>query len=241
MAPQLGGLVDYATSGTEKALDVLQKAACQSLLSRADKGLDTVIGEGGVKVSGGEKQRLSIARALLRQPHLLVFDEATAALDNQTEREVTDAIAKWYSARARPDSGGSFIHGNMRLDNVLEVGKRVAFLDFEHCGAGPFYQDLARPVTHLLQVSAIAPFPRIRIIRCLNAYLKEYGRIHPFDWHELSVYVGARMSRYYLETQNSGMLATRIGGFPVSRSRIGALTTSVLKGGVERAVLGLWR
>jgi len=73
-------------------LDVLQKAACQSLLVRADKGLDTMIGEGGVKVSGGEKQRLSIARALLRRPNLLVFDEATSSLDSLTEEEISGTI-----------------------------------------------------------------------------------------------------------------------------------------------------
>ena len=50
-----------------ECLDVLHRAAADSLLARADKGLDTLIGEGGVKVSGGEKQRLSIARALLRK------------------------------------------------------------------------------------------------------------------------------------------------------------------------------
>ena len=76
----------------EECLTVLKRAACQSLLDRADKGLDTVIGEGGVKVSGGEKQRLSIARALLRQPDILVFDEATSSLDSITEEEITETI-----------------------------------------------------------------------------------------------------------------------------------------------------
>ncbi len=76
----------------EDCMKVLQKAACQTLLARADKGLDTVIGEGGVKVSGGEKQRLSIARALLRQPNILVFDEATSSLDSITEEEITETI-----------------------------------------------------------------------------------------------------------------------------------------------------
>jgi ATP-binding cassette subfamily B protein len=76
----------------EECLDVLRKAACHTLLARAHKGLDTVIGEGGVKVSGGEKQRLSIARALLRRPHLLVFDEATSSLDSLTEEEIGETI-----------------------------------------------------------------------------------------------------------------------------------------------------
>lgn len=76
----------------EECYEVLRKAACNSLLARVDKGLDTMIGEGGVKVSGGERQRLSIARALLRYPKILVFDEATSALDSLTEEEINQTI-----------------------------------------------------------------------------------------------------------------------------------------------------
>jgi len=82
----------------EEILDVLKKASCNTLLARADKGLDTLIGEGGVKVSGGEKQRLSIARALLRNPYLLIFDEATSSLDSLTEEEITNTI-KYVSSQ----------------------------------------------------------------------------------------------------------------------------------------------
>lgn len=80
------------TATDEECMEALNKAACQSLLDRAEKGLDTVIGEGGVKVSGGEKQRLSIARALLRKPNLLIFDEATSSLDSLTEQEISKTI-----------------------------------------------------------------------------------------------------------------------------------------------------
>ncbi len=74
--------------------EALHKASCDNLLSRAEKGMDTMIGEGGLKLSGGEKQRLSIARALLRHPHLLIFDEATSSLDSITEEEITNTIRR---------------------------------------------------------------------------------------------------------------------------------------------------
>lgn len=76
----------------EECLGALRKSAADSLLKRAEKGIDTIIGEGGVKISGGEKQRLSIARALLRKPSILIFDEATSSLDSITEEEITNTI-----------------------------------------------------------------------------------------------------------------------------------------------------
>ena len=78
----------------EELYDVLNRSSCQNLLARAENGLDSTIGEGGIKISGGEKQRLSIARAILRNPKLLIFDEATSALDSITEEEINMTIRK---------------------------------------------------------------------------------------------------------------------------------------------------
>ena len=83
----------------EECLLALRQAAADNLLARAPLGLDTIIGEGGVKVSGGEKQRLSIARALLRKPTLMVFDEATSALDSLTEEEIGKTVRELSGSR----------------------------------------------------------------------------------------------------------------------------------------------
>jgi ATP-binding cassette subfamily B protein len=85
----------------EELMTVLKKAACHTLLNRASNGLYTTIGEGGIKLSGGEKQRLSIARALLRHPRLLIFDEATSALDSITEEEVTETIRSLSASKSQ--------------------------------------------------------------------------------------------------------------------------------------------
>ncbi len=81
------------SDATEQQIrDALHKAACDDLVARSSKGIDTIIGEGGMKLSGGEKQRISIARAILRRPRLLIFDEATSSLDSLTEQDITNTI-----------------------------------------------------------------------------------------------------------------------------------------------------
>jgi ATP-binding cassette subfamily B protein len=121
----------------DECMLALQRAACGSLLARASNGLDTVIGEGGVKVSGGEKQRLSIARALLRRPDLLVFDEATSSLDSITEEEITETIRdvsvlKDHITILIAHRLSTIMHADtiyvLEKGNIIESGKHIDLL-----------------------------------------------------------------------------------------------------------------
>lgn len=123
-----------------ECLEALRRAACGPLLARAEQGLDTVIGEGGVKVSGGEKQRLSIARALLRRPELLVFDEATSSLDSLTEEEISttiravagshDVITILIAHRLSTVLHADRIHV-LERGRIVETGAHAALLDLK--------------------------------------------------------------------------------------------------------------
>jgi ATP-binding cassette subfamily B protein len=112
----------------EEVLDALHKASCEQLLDSSPKGIDTTLGEGGMKLSGGEKQRISIARALLRHPRLLIFDEATSSLDSLTEEEITNTIRSLSSNKDQitiliAHRLSTIMHADMIY--VLEKGKIV--------------------------------------------------------------------------------------------------------------------
>ncbi|WPV67627.1 ABC transporter ATP-binding protein [Chitinophaga sp. LS1] len=83
----------------EEMIEALHKAAATPLLTRSSQGLNTLLGEGGLKLSGGEKQRISIARSLIRHPRLLIFDEATSALDSLTEEAITETVRSISASR----------------------------------------------------------------------------------------------------------------------------------------------
>ncbi|MBL8008133.1 MAG: ABC transporter ATP-binding protein [Ignavibacteria bacterium] len=124
----------------EECYEVLIKAACQTLLERADNGIDTLIGEGGVKVSGGEKQRLSIARALLRKPNLLIFDEATSALDSLTEEGINKTIREISSGQSHitimiAHRLSTIMHADviyvLEKGNIVESGRHQELLELK--------------------------------------------------------------------------------------------------------------
>lgn len=121
----------------EELLHALEQASCQNLLKRAENGLETTIGEGGIKVSGGEKQRLSIARAILRHPNLLIFDEATSALDSITEEAINETI-KSISNQDRitvliAHRLSTIMHADkifvLEKGNIIEQGKHQELVD----------------------------------------------------------------------------------------------------------------
>jgi ATP-binding cassette subfamily B protein len=122
----------------EEMLAALHKASCTQLLARSAHGINTLLGEGGLKLSGGEKQRISIARALIRHPRLLIFDEATSALDSLTEEAITDTVRSISERREQINiliahRLSTIMHADtiyvLEKGKVVETGTHAALLE----------------------------------------------------------------------------------------------------------------
>jgi len=131
------GMADSQIDEHRLAAAVTQ-ARLDEVVSAMPQRLDTVVGENGVRLSGGQRQRVAIARALYHDPPVLFFDEATAALDNQTEREVTDAIANVHGTR-------TVIAIAHRLSTVKNCDVLIYLRDGRLAGVGTYSELITDP------------------------------------------------------------------------------------------------
>ena len=141
------GIPDGAIDETRLAQAVSQ-ARLDEVIAALPQKLETVIGENGVRLSGGQRQRVAIARALYHDPPVLVFDEATAALDTQTEREVTEAIAHLrHGHGGHPDVAGprTLIAIAHRLSTVKDCDQLIYLRDGRLEGLGTYQELLQDP------------------------------------------------------------------------------------------------
>src|SRR6188474_1484414 len=132
------GIADGAVDEARLAAAVTQ-ARLDEVVALLPARLDTVVGENGVRLSGGQRQRVAIARALYHDPPVLFFDEATAALDNQTEREVTEAIANVHGTR-------TVIAIAHRLSTVKHCDVLIYLRDGRLAGMGTYAELITDPL-----------------------------------------------------------------------------------------------
>ena len=150
----------------EEMMDALHKAACDDLLSRSAHGIDSLIGEGGMKLSGGEKQRISITRALLRRPRLLIFDEATSALDSLTEEDITNTLRDISMSKDQisiliAHRLSTILHADLiyvlEKGKIIETGSHESLLDQKGLYSAMWRQQIGErrnPVNTIKQVTS---------------------------------------------------------------------------------------
>lgn len=121
-------LIARPNATDEELVAACRAAQLQSLIQTLPEGYQTVVGEMGYRLSGGERQRLAIARAILKQPRLLIMDEPTSSLDSMTERSIRDALTSMRSG----GSGATMIVIAHRLSTIL-AADRIFVIDGGRC------------------------------------------------------------------------------------------------------------
>jgi len=155
----------------EQMMDALHKASCDGILSRSAPGIDTLIGEDGMMMSGGERQRISIARALVRHPRLLIFDEATSALDSLTEQDITNTIRDISTSRDKitiliAHRLSTILHADviyvMEAGKIIETGSHGSLLDQKGLYYAMWRQQIGeRKNPHVTMGVPVRQFPEV--------------------------------------------------------------------------------
>jgi len=153
----------------------------------------------------------------------------------KTRDEIIDEVRDWSQADRGGYEDDTFIHGNLRLDNLLLTETGIGFVDFENCGSGPRYQDASRPITQLMLLRASIAAPAGHIDRILATFIASYGSARPYDAAVLSDWVAVRLARYYLESARRKWPGL-IGGLPVIRPRLATLTRRLMRNGFEAVI-----
>ncbi|MBE1555788.1 ABC transporter ATP-binding protein [Sporosarcina limicola] len=130
------GLIDGENISDEQLWEVAEMAYADEFIKTFSKGLDTEVGERGVKLSGGQRQRIAIARAFLRDPKILMMDEATASLDSQSEGVVQDALTRLMEGRT------TFVIAH-RLSTIVDADKIIFIENGQVTGSGT-HQELTQ-------------------------------------------------------------------------------------------------
>ena len=130
------GLEDPEKISDEELWKVAEMAYADGFIRGFAKGLDTEVGERGVKLSGGQRQRINIARAFLRNPKILMLDEATASLDSQSEHVVQEALARLMKGRT------TFVIAH-RLSTIVDADKIIFIENGRITGTGT-HQELTK-------------------------------------------------------------------------------------------------
>ena len=142
------GIPDNAIDEAKLSAAVTQ-ARLDEVVAGLPSRLETVVGENGVRLSGGQRQRVAIARALYHDPAVLFFDEATAALDTQTEREVTEAIAhlrQGFGGQANVHGSRTVIAIAHRLSTVKHCDRLIYLRDGRVAGVGTYQELMSDPL-----------------------------------------------------------------------------------------------
>ena len=122
----------------------MRNGLCRSIYKNFPKGLDTEVGERGVKLSGGQRQRITIARAFLRDPKILMLDEATASLDSQSENVVQQALSRLMEGRT------TFVIAH-RLSTIVDADKIIFIEKGQVTGSGT-HQELIDTMNYIVSL-----------------------------------------------------------------------------------------